>query len=72
MPIVTESEVAKSRRQAHDNEACGFAHGTIAHRRVHPRHAADLRRCGERRDKCRDGDERGAAVTGVMTATGEP
>jgi hypothetical protein len=36
MPIVTESEVAKSGRQAHDNDACGFAHGTIAHRRVPP------------------------------------
>ena len=34
MPIVTESEVAKSRRQAHDNDACGLAHGTITHHRV--------------------------------------
>jgi len=72
MPIVTESEVAKSRPQAHDNDARGFAHGTIAHRRVPPCRAADPRRYGELRDKRRDGDEPGAARPGVMTGTGEP
>jgi hypothetical protein len=72
MPILTESEVAKSRRQAHDNDACGFAHGTIAHRGMHPCHAAKLRRDRALRDQRRDGDERGTVMRGVMSGTGGP
>jgi hypothetical protein len=66
MPIVTESEVAKSRCQAHDNDACGFAHGTSPLAGVHPCDAADLRRYAELRDKRRDGDEHDAALTSSL------